>query len=172
MESYKVKLKNITTFIFDVDGVFTNGQILLYNNEFIRSFNSKDGYAVQYAAKMGYNIFAITGGESKEVKKTLLNLGLKEVCLGSSDKLNVYNDLLNRFSLTEKEIIYMGDDIPDIPILKTVGLPCCPQDAASEVKNYSEYHSPFNGGETCVRDVIEQTLRIQGKWMSEQAYKW
>ena len=100
MESYKVKLKKISTFIFDVDGVFTNGQILLYNDDFLRSFNAKDGYAVQYASKMGYLIFIITGGDSKEVKNGLLNLGVNEVHLKSNDKLTIYTDILKRFSLS------------------------------------------------------------------------
>lgn len=172
MESYKVKLKKISTFIFDVDGVFTNGQILLYNDDFLRSFNAKDGYAVQYASKMGYRIFIITGGDSKEVKNGLLNLGVNEVHLKSKDKLEVYTDILKRFSISNEEVLYMGDDIPDIPVLKKVGISSCPQDAVSEVKNCSDYQSPYNGGQKCVRDVIEQTLKSQGKWMSNKAFSW
>jgi len=172
MESYKVKLKKISTFIFDVDGVFTNGQILLYNDDFLRSFNAKDGYAVQYASKMGYLIFIITGGDSKEVKNGLLNLGVNEVHLKSKDKLSVYTDILKRFSISNEEVLYMGDDIPDIPVLKKVGIACCPQDAVSEVKNCSDYQSPYIGGQKCVRDVIEQTLKSQGKWMSNKAFNW
>ena len=172
MESYKIKLKKISTFIFDVDGVFTNGQILLYNDDFLRSFNAKDGYAIQYASKMGYRIFIITGGDSKEVKNGLLNLGVNEVHLKSKDKLEVYTDILKRFSISNEEVLYMGDDIPDIPVLKKVGIACCPQDAVSEVKNFSDYQSPYNGGQKCVRDVIEQTLKSQGKWMSNKAFNW
>ena len=173
MDTYKTRLKDITTFIFDVDGVMTNGKIIYtHDGKIDRQFNAKDGYAVQYASKMGYRIFIITGGDSKEVKNGLLNLGVNEVHLKSKDKLSVYTDILKRFSISNEEVLYMGDDIPVIPVLKKVGIACCPQDAVSEVKNCSDYQSPYNGGQKCVRDVIEQTLKSQGKWMSNKAFNW
>lgn len=172
MESYKIKLQKVNTFIFDVDGVFTNGQIILHNQELLRSFNAKDGYAVQYAVKMGYRIFIITGGDSTEVKRSLLNLGATEVHLQSRNKLGVYKDLLKRHNIKEYETLYMGDDIPDLPIMKHVGVSCCPQDAAIELLEGTDYQSPYNGGCGCVRDVIEQTLRLQKKWLSPDAYAW
>ncbi len=172
MTSYKKKLKHITTFIFDVDGVFTDGGVLLYKDDVVRTFNSKDGYVVQYAAKLGYSLIAITGGNSKEVENRLLGLGMKEVHLRSTRKIDVYNDIKMRYNLNDDEILYMGDDIPDFKVLEQAGVSCCPQDAASDIKGIVDYQSPFNGGKGCVRDVIEQTLRVQGNWMRPEAYEW
>ncbi len=172
MESYKIKLQKVNTFIFDVDGVFTNGQIILHNQELLRSFNAKDGYAVQYAVKMGYRIFIITGGDSNEVKRSLLNLGATEVHLKSKNKLGVFRDIIKRHNIKEEETLYMGDDIPDIPVMNHVGVSCCPQDSAVELLEKTDYQSPFKGGYGCVRDVIEQTLRLQNNWLSADAYAW
>ncbi len=172
MTSYKERLNTVKTFIFDVDGVLTNSNILLYKGDFMRSLNSKDGYALQYASKLGYNIFIITGGNSNDVKEALGGLGVKEVHLRSSNKLNVYKDLKAKYALNDSEVLYMGDDIPDYHIMKTVGVATCPQDACVEIKQISHYQSPILGGNGCVRDVIEQTLRVQGKWFTEQAFEW
>jgi 3-deoxy-D-manno-octulosonate 8-phosphate phosphatase (KDO 8-P phosphatase) len=172
MISYKERLNHITTFMFDVDGVLTDGSILLINNDVIRSMDAKDGYALQYASKMGYKIFIVTGGKSHDVKDRLEGLGVTEVHLSSHTKLAVYNDIKERHQLIDKEIAYMGDDIPDYPVMKTVGLAACPQDAVPEIKAIAHYQSPKNGGENCVRDIIEQTLRVQGKWFTEKAFKW
>lgn len=172
MISYKEKLNTITTFIFDVDGVFTDGNVLLYNDDVVRTFNSKDAYAVQYASKLGYKLFAITGGNSKDVEVRLFGLGFTEVHMRSSKKMTIYEDIKRRYSLNDIEIMYMGDDIPDYPLLKQVGLPCCPQDAVSDIKQIVDYQSPFGGGKGCVRDIIEQTLRVQGKWMLPEAFEW
>ncbi len=172
MNSYKHALNHINTFIFDVDGVFTDGKVYLLKDEIVRTLNSKDGYAVQYAAKMGYKIFAITGGNSTEVRDRLLGLGMNRVYLSAQSKMICYEEIKAEFNLTDQEIAYMGDDIPDIPVLKVAGLSACPQDAVSDVKSIVHYQSPFDGGKTCVRDIIEQTLRVQGKWMSDLAYQW
>jgi 3-deoxy-D-manno-octulosonate 8-phosphate phosphatase (KDO 8-P phosphatase) len=172
MISYKEKLKEITTFIFDVDGVFTDGKVYLLKSDNFRAFNSKDGYALQYASKMGYKIFIITGGHSEEVYDRLLGLGATEVHLRTHNKLACYNDISERHKLSDKEILYMGDDIPDLPVLQRVGVSTCPQDAVIDIKSIVDYQSPYNGGQTCVRDVIEQTLRVQGKWMSDLAFEW
>lgn len=158
--------------MFDVDGVLTNGEVLLINNDVIRTLHSKDGYALQYASKKGYKIFIVTGGNSTDVKVRLEGLGVTEVHLRSSDKLAVYEDILKRHHLKDEEILYMGDDIPDIPVMKRVGTSTCPQDAVSEVKQASHYQSPFDGGKACVRDVIEQVLKVQGNWLNDDAYKW
>jgi 3-deoxy-D-manno-octulosonate 8-phosphate phosphatase (KDO 8-P phosphatase) len=170
--NYKIKLRNITTFAFDVDGVLTNGDVTLYKGEVIRTLNSRDGYALQHAAKEGYRILIITGGSSEEVQRRLLDLGATEVRLKSANKLEVYKDLKAKYGFEDEQVLYMGDDIQDIPVLKTVGVSTCPQDAAVEVKEIVDYHSPYNGGKHCVRDVIEQTLRVQGKWMTNGAYSW
>lgn len=172
MKSYKEKLPNITTFIFDVDGVFTNGEVMLFENQVVRTMHSKDGYAVQYAAKLGYRIFIITGGYSEEVKTRLLHLGVQEVHLRSHRKLDIYNELKHKHNISDHEVLYMGDDIPDYEVMTQVGVATCPQDACPEIKSISHYQSPILGGKGCVRDVIEQTLRVQGKWFGEGAMVW
>lgn len=172
MTSYKEKLNDIKTFIFDVDGVLTDGKIILYNGEFLRTLNSRDGYALQYAIKKGYQIFVITGGSSQEVKDRLEDLGVTEVRLRSKNKISVYKELQEQYNFKSDETLYMGDDIPDYEVLKEVGMATCPQDAAVEIKAICHYQSPKNGGEHCVRDVIEQTLRVQGNWFTEGALNW
>lgn len=172
MKSYKENLPKITTLIFDVDGVLTNGDVLLMNNDVVRILNSRDSYALQYAAKIGMRIFIITGGSSKEVEKRLLGLGATEVRLNSAKKINVYNELKTKYGFTDEEVLYMGDDLPDYEVLKIVGVSTCPQDAAVEIKQLVDYQSPYNGGRHCVRDVIEQTLRVQDKWFKEGALTW
>ena len=172
MISYKEKLPSITTFIFDIDGVLTDGSVALYNNEVVRTFNSRDGYALQFAAKIGYRVLFITGGDSPAVEKRLLRLGATEVRLRSKNKLEVYRELQEKYNFTDAQALYMGDDIPDYQVLKTVGVSTCPQDAAVEIKAICDYQSPYNGGKHCVRDVIEQTLRVQDKWFTEEAFHW
>lgn len=172
MISYKERLNAISTFMFDVDGVLTNGDISLTSDEMVRTINSRDGYALQYAVKMGYKIMIITGGNSEIVKDRLLSLGIHEVHLSSFNKLNVYEDIKKRHNLSDFEILYVGDDIPDYQVMTQAGVAACPQDAAIEIKAISHYHSPFNGGKFCVRDVIEQTLRVQKKWFSDEAFEW
>lgn len=172
MISYKEKLSAVTTFIFDVDGVLTNGEILLMKEDFVRTLHSKDGYALQYAAKQGYQIFIITGGSSSLIQERLLGLGITEVRLNSYNKIAVYRDLQVKYGFTDEEVLYMGDDIPDYEVLKQVGVSTCPQDAAVEIKALVDYQSPYNGGNLCVRDVIEQTLRVQKKWFLPNAFEW
>ena len=164
MISYKERLNHITTFLFDVDGVLTNGEILLFKDEIVRKLNSRDAYAIQYAVKMGFKIMIVTGGNSEEVKACLLSLGVNEVHLSSSNKLAVYTNIKEQHGVRDEEILYMGDDIPDLEILKVCGLPTCPSDAVFEVKQVCEYISIYPGGKGCVRDIIEQVLKIQGKW--------
>jgi 3-deoxy-D-manno-octulosonate 8-phosphate phosphatase (KDO 8-P phosphatase) len=172
MKSYKEKLRDVTTFIFDVDGVFTDGSVTLFNNEVVRTLSSRDGYAVQYAAKLGYRILVVTGGNSEAVKTRLLNLGATEVCLKSKNKITVYKRLKESYGFKDEQVLYMGDDIPDYQVMKEVHVATCPQDAAVEIKGIADYQSPINGGKGCVRDVIEQTLRVQGKWFNEDAFEW
>ena len=172
MISYKERLNPITTFIFDVDGVLTNGDVILFKDDFVRTMNSKDAYALQNAVNHGYKVFVITGGSSEEVKQRLLELGVTEVHLKSSNKLMVYLSIKEAHSLKDEEILYMGDDIPDYPVLEKVGLACCPQDAAIEIKQVSHYQSPYFGGKGCVRDVIEQTMRLHGHWFTDKSMHW
>ena len=172
MISYKERLSAITTFLFDVDGVLTTGEVMLMNGSVIRTLNSKDGYAIQYAVKKGYRILIVTGGNSQDVKDRLEGLGAQKVVLRSSDKLVVYEQLKQEFEFTDAQALYMGDDIPDIPVMRLTGVSTCPQDAAVEVKALCHYQSPLNGGKACVRDVIEQVMRLHGKWMNDDAYHW
>lgn len=172
MTSYKEKLNPVTTFIFDVDGVLTDGSVMLYNNKVVRTLNSRDGYALQFAAKMGYRILIITGGNSPAVESRLLNLGVTEVCMKANNKLEVYKSLKEKYGFEDEQVLYMGDDIPDYHVMQTVGISTCPQDAAVEVKAMCDYQSPYAGGRHCVRDVVEQTLRAQGKWFSKEAFEW
>lgn len=158
--------------MFDVDGVLTNGDVLVLENCIARQLNSRDGFALQHAAKQGYKIFIVTGGSSVEVKKRLLDLGATEVCLKSKNKLEVYTKLKEKYAFNDEEVLYMGDDLPDYPVMKKVGVATCPQDAAVEIKGIAHYQSPKNGGRHCVRDVIEQTLRVQGKWFNDDLFEW
>lgn len=170
--NYKIKLNQVTTFIFDIDGVLTNGNVILDNGSYLRTINAKDSYALQYAAKLGYKVFFISGGSSEEMKLTLENLGAIKVCLNSKSKLMVFEELKKEYDLSEENILYMGDDIPDIPVLSIVGVSTCPKDASTDVRMLCMYESPNEGGRGCVRDVIEQTLRVQDKWMLEGAFEW
>lgn len=162
------KLKEISTFIFDVDGVLTNGDILATDSgEFLRTFNIKDGYALQLAVKKGYQVCIISGGKGMAMQKRFEGLGIRHVHLGVSDKIKVYEDFLHQHQITDAEVLYMGDDIPDYNVMKRVGLPSCPADAAEEIKSISMYISPQKGGRMAVRDVIEKVLRVQEKWFDE-----
>lgn len=162
------KLKDITTLIFDVDGVLTNGDIIASDSgEFLRTFNIKDGYALQLAVKRGYLICVISGGRGLAMQQRFEGLGIPEIFLGVSDKVEIYNTLLTKYNLTTPQILYMGDDIPDLKIMQLVGLPACPADAVPEIKAISQYISPYTGGKTAVRDIIEKVMRVQGKWFDE-----
>lgn len=163
--NYKEKLNKIETFVFDIDGVFTDGKIIVDSQgKESRSFNTKDGIAVKLANDLGYNIAIITGANNEGIKARMNRLGIENVFLNSSDKVK---DLLN-FSKTNNinlgKTIYMGDDLPDIFPMNLVYLKTCPHDAAPEVREISDYVSNKKGGEGCVRDVIEQTLKVQGNW--------
>lgn len=167
--NYKEKLNHINTFIFDVDGVLTDGTVTLFpNGEQVRKMSTRDGYAMQHALKKGYRIVIISGGSSKGVQKRFDYLGLTDVYLACSNKMGVFTELVQTSNLNTEHILYMGDDLPDSEVMKKVGLPTCPQNAAIEIKQIAQYISPKNGGDGCVRDVIEQTLRAQGKWINEQ----
>ena len=171
--SFKEDLKNVKAFVFDVDGVFTNSNIYLHpSGELMRSMNIKDGYAIQYAIKKGYPVAIITGGNSESVRERFVNLGVTDIYLKSHSKLDDFEDFLFKYDLSADEILYMGDDIPDYHVMTKVGLPTCPANAAEEIKEISRYISDRNGGEGCVRDVIEQVLKLQGKWLNEDAYNW
>lgn len=159
--------KNISTFIFDVDGVLTDGSLLVMPNGLMaRRMNIKDGYALQLAIKQGYRIFIISGGNSPEVKERLEKLGVKNCFMQVKDKVEKLEEIMKEYKILSDEIIYMGDDIPDLEVMQRVGLPCCPADAVTEIKALSKYISPISGGEGCGRDVIEKVLKLQDKWIN------
>ncbi len=159
------KLKEITTFVFDVDGVLTTGEILAAaSGEFLRSFNIKDGYALQLAVKKGFHVCIISGGSGLAMQKRFEGLGIPDIHLGAGDKVTVFESFLSKYNLQAEEVLYMGDDIPDYNVMKLVGLPTCPADACAEIKAISKYISPYTGGKTAVRDVIEKVLKVQSKW--------
>ena len=158
--------KEITTFVFDVDGVLTDGTVLLLENGLqARQMHVKDGLALQMAIKNGYRVFIISGGSSEPVIRRLQYLGVEEIHLGLKDKLKFFEGLKEQFGLQWNEILFMGDDLPDLPVMEKVGLPCCPKDAVSEVKAVSKYISSIKGGKGCVREVIEKVLKLNGHWI-------
>jgi len=163
--SYKQLLPEINTFIFDVDGVLTNGMLtIMPDGELVRHMNVKDGYAMKIALNKGYRVCIISGGTNIAVKSRLAALGISDIYLGAHDNIKQYNELVEKYDLKPENVLYMGDDIPDIPVMKKIGLSCCPNDAVPEVQQISKYISYKKGGEGCVRDVIEQVMRVQGKW--------
>jgi len=164
-KSYKEIMPQITTFIFDVDGVLTNGIVhITASGEMLRNMNIKDGYALKTAVTSGYNVCVISGGTNEGVRKRLQGLGIKDIYLGSHYKTTQLQAYLKNNNIDIANVLYMGDDIPDYPVMKLVGLPCCPKDAAPEIQKIATYISQKKGGEGCVRDVIEQVLRVQEKW--------
>ncbi len=163
-ENFKQKLRNINTFIFDVDGVLTNGTLLVLQGELHRIMNIKDGYALKEAVNSGYNVIIISGGKSESVRKRLSDLGIKNIYLGVEDKRAKLAEIVEEFKINIEQTLYMGDDLPDYEVMQVCGVPCCPADAVSEIKNLSLYVSSQKGGEGCARDVIEQVLRLQNKW--------
>ena len=166
---YLKLLPGITTIIFDIDGVLTDGIVtLLPNGDQIRSLNSKDGFALQLAVRKGLKVCIITGGRSENVKMALNRMGVEDVYLSVSNKIDTYDDIKVMYDLTDDEIMYMGDDLPDYEIMSQVGIPACPNNAAREIRDISKYISDQDGGRGCVRDIIEKVLRAQRKWMNSK----
>jgi 3-deoxy-D-manno-octulosonate 8-phosphate phosphatase (KDO 8-P phosphatase) len=164
-KNYKQYLNDITTFIFDVDGVLTDGTVTVTTSgEMLRTMNIKDGYALKTAVDKGYNVCIISGGSNEGVRLRLQGLGIKDIYLGAHNKIEQLNDYFIAHNIKSDQTLYMGDDIPDLPVMKLVALPCCPQDAVPEIKNVSKYISHKDGGKGAVRDVIEQVLKVQGNW--------
>ena len=165
-DHYLKLLPKITTMIFDVDGVLTDGMVtLLPTGEQLRSLNSKDGFAIQLAVKKGLRICVITGGNSENVKSRLSKMGVSDIYLRILHKIETYEDIKVMYDLTDEEIMFMGDDLPDYEIMSKVGVPACPNNAAREIKDISTYISDQDGGKGCVRDIIEKVLRSQNKWV-------
>lgn len=163
------KLKDITTFVFDVDGVLTNGNILVTETgEQLRQYNIKDGYAIQLAIKKGYQVCIITGAKTEAVRLRLKGLGVQHIYLGASYKMEPFQNFLTKTGLKKNEMVYVGDDLPDQEIMEQVAIAVAPADAAGEIKAISNYISPCNGGAGVVRDIIEKVLKVQGKWSIEK----
>lgn len=173
MDNFKEKLRQVRTLIFDIDGVLSRQTISLdINGAPLRTVNIRDGYALQLAVKKGYRIAVISGALNEPVKERLKNLNVTDVYLGISNKLPVYMEYLEKNNLIDSEVLYMGDDIPDLEVMSVVGVAACPADADSEIKQVSKYISDKDGGEGCVRDVIEQVMRLHGTWLSHDACNW
>ena len=164
-KSYKELMPHITTFIFDVDGVLTDGKVTIFpDGQLIRSMSIKDGYALKKAIDNGYNVCIISGGTNAAVKTRLRDLGITDIFLGVQAKVDKMNEYLELYDIDITNVLYMGDDIPDFQVMKNVGLPACPKDAVQEIQDISIYVSQKKGGNGCVRDVIEEVLKVQDKW--------
>ncbi|MEO5647155.1 MAG: 3-deoxy-D-manno-octulosonate 8-phosphate phosphatase [Chitinophagaceae bacterium] len=160
--------KPITTFVFDLDGVLTDGNLLItHEGHWLRSMSTRDGFALQLAIKKGYNILVITGSESNAVAARLKKLGINDFHQNIKDKAAVLQEYIDEKALIPPEILFMGDDVPDYSAMKLCGLPSCPMDAVSDIKQISIYISPFGGGKGCVRDVIEKVLKLNNHWELE-----
>ena len=171
--NYKTKLANIEVFAFDYDGVFTDGTVLLMpDGSEVRQASTRDGFAVQWAVKQGLKLALLTGGSEKAVATRMVKLGVEEVHLRCEDKFESLKALCEKLQIPLDKVAYMGDDIPDIVAMREVGLAACPEDAVEEVRNIAHYISPKGGGKGCVRDLLEQAMRLKGVWYSENAHKW
>jgi len=164
-KSYKELMNSINTFIFDVDGVLTDGTVHVSpTGEMLREMHIRDGFAMKAAIESGYNVCIISGGSNEGVRIRLKNLGITDIHLGTPDKVATFKEYIELYQIKAENVLYMGDDIPDFHVMQLVGLPACPQDAAPEIKAISTYISHINGGKGAVRDVIEQVMKVQGKW--------
>jgi 3-deoxy-D-manno-octulosonate 8-phosphate phosphatase (KDO 8-P phosphatase) len=173
MANFKENLAKVKAFVFDIDGVLSHQTISL--NVFgvpNRTINLRDGYALQLAVKKGYPVGVISGCNSKEYQKRLKLLGVTDIYLNSRTKLEHFNTFLAKHNLDKSEVLFMGDDIPDFKVMKEAGIAVCPADADSEIRQISSYISDKKGGEGCVRDVIEQVLRLNNTWMDIDAFTW
>lgn len=171
--NYKAKLHDIKAFVFDYDGVISDGNIWSADDKIIvRSGNVKDGYAIQYALRKGYTVAVLSGGNGTSIQARMKMLGVEDVYLGSHRKMEIFENFLKEKSLKAEQVLYVGDDIPDYDVMKVVGVAACPADAAEEIKSVADYISRRTGGHGCVRDVIEQVLRLQGQWFHEDAKAW
>ena len=173
MINYKEKLAAVKAFVFDFDGVMTDGSVWVYaDRETVRCGNIKDGFAVQYAVKKGYKIAVISGATSASIDNRMQMLGVDQCYTGCADKIKTYNEFLRLNGLTDEQVLCMGDDLPDYPMLRRAGVSACPSDAAVEIRDMVDYVSLYAGGHGAVRDVIEQVLRLHGDWFHEDAVIW
>ena len=163
--NFKQLLHNVSCFVFDVDGVLTDGSLVITEEgHMLRTMNIRDGFALELAVKKGYPVFIISGSSSEGVRIRLNRLGVTEVHMSVKDKAACLDQLLKKYNLIHSQVLYMGDDVPDLSVLKICGVATCPADAMPEIKKECIYISDKPGGHGCVRDVIEQVMRLQGKW--------
>jgi len=173
MTNFKEELQKVKAFVFDIDGVLSTQTIALSVwGVPLRTVNLRDGYAIQLAVKKGYHVGVISGARTKEYVVRLKSLGVNDICLNSRIKRDNLTELVTKWNIDVRNVLYMGDDIPDFEVMKMVGLPVCPSDADSEIKQIAAYISDKRGGEGCVRDVIEQTMRLHNNWMDHEAFSW
>jgi 3-deoxy-D-manno-octulosonate 8-phosphate phosphatase (KDO 8-P phosphatase) len=173
MSNFKEKLADVRAFVFDIDGVLSLQTISLsIFGVPKRTVNLRDGYALQLAVKKGYRVAVISGSNSKDYIHRLKSLGITDVWLNSRSKLEHFRTFMKKYDLRDSEVIYMGDDIPDFEIMRQPVVAVCPYDADSEIKQLSCYISDKKGGEGCVRDIIEQVLRLHNKWLDTDAFTW
>jgi 3-deoxy-D-manno-octulosonate 8-phosphate phosphatase (KDO 8-P phosphatase) len=173
LNNFKEDLKRVRAFVFDLDGVLSSQQMFMdASGILLRTVNVKDGYALRLAAVKGYPVAVISGGVSMAVRRRMRRLGIRDVYMNAKNKQIPFQEFVNRYKLEESDILYMGDDLPDLPVMKRVGFPTCPADAVAEVKQVSRYISHFDGGDGCVRDVIEQVLRLHQHWTDGDSFQW
>jgi 3-deoxy-D-manno-octulosonate 8-phosphate phosphatase (KDO 8-P phosphatase) len=167
------KLKSLKTFIFDIDGVLTTGNVLVTEEgHMLRSVNIKDGFALQHAVKQGYNIAIISGGNSQGMLHRFQGLGIKEIYLGQKNKMAAFEKVCSDFGVSRHDVAYVGDDMPDYPILKMAGLPVCPADAAEDVKAICELILSVSGGQGCARLLLETAMKLQNTWHNSDTHTW
>ena len=165
-KNYKTLLNNVRAFVFDVDGVMTNGKVMITSEgEMYREMDTRDGFALKYALLKGFKIGIISGGTNEGVRKRLELLGVNKVYLGIHEKDIAFDDFVSTFNINPDQVLYMGDDVPDIPVMEKVGVSTCPQDALPDVKRVVDYVSHKKGGDGCVREIVEQVMRVQDKWV-------
>jgi len=159
------KFQPVQMIVLDMDGVLTDGSLLvLPDGEWVRRMHTRDGYALQLAVRKGYRVAVITGSSSKPVEERLRKLGVELVFQQVKDKLLLVNSLMQQHGLTREQVLYVGDDVPDMEAMQGCGVSCCPADAARDILEIAGYVSPFRGGEGCVRDILEKLMRLQGNW--------
>ncbi len=172
MKNFKEQLHKVKAFAFDVDGVFTDGIILIHpSGELLRTSNTRDGYAVQKAVQLGFPVAIISGGKSESVRERFKGIGVTDIYLGTTDKVEALEDFRYKYGLELSDILFMGDDLPDWEVMQRVGFPTCPTDAAPEIIAISSYVSSYGGGKGCVRDIIEQVLKLKGLWQIDRNFK-
>ncbi len=171
MGNFKEDIAHTEAFVFDVDGVFTDGSITpTPDGDFLRAYNTKDGFVMRYTLKKGLPVFIITGGRGINIEKRFTDLGVTRIYQNADDKLTILKNIIDEYGYNPKYVVFMGDDIPDLECMLHVGLPVCPADAVSDVLAAARYVSAFNGGRGCVRDIMEQVLRAQDKWIDTSRF--